>query len=472
MRIKKWISLFAVTALVISSFPMTQGKMAVFATAEAAAKKASDGMVLIKGGTFTMGSPKKERLRGADEVSHKVKVNSFYADPYEVTQKDYKAVMGKNPSTHKGANKPVSNVTWYDAIRYCNKLSKKDGYKPVYKIQGKTVTWNRRANGYRLLTEAEWEYAARAGKSSVFYTGSQLTDKQSNYYADYPYLIEENYFETKDPSVVPGDYRGTTVKVNSFKANAFGMYNMHGNVSEWCFDYYGSYGKGKQNNPAGPKKGTLRVNRGGGYNDYAKHCRLAYRSVADPDSADQNLGFRIARNRTKVNKTVKTKRAFTVKMKKNPKVLIAYFSDTGNTRKAAKLLQKKTGADMVEIELKKPYSDEYKDSQVDLYKNAKPALKTKVENMAQYDVILLGYPNWWATMPRPVVSFVDGYNLNGKTILPFVSHGNGIFGESVSDLAKLVPKAYVGNGFEFEYGGGSKLSSNLSKWLKKNKVTK
>lgn len=466
MKTKKGLALLLSAAMILCGVPVSHGN-----TAEAATKKASDGLVLIKGGTFRMGSPKKERLRGADETSHQVKVSSFYADPYEVTQKDYKAVMGKNPSRHKGNNKPVSNVTWYDAIRYCNKLSKKNGYKPVYKIKGKTVTWNRRANGYRLLTEAEWEYAARAGKKSVFYTGKQLTDKQSNYYGDYPYLIEENYWETKDPSVVPGEYRGTTVNVNSFQANAFGMYNMHGNVSEWCFDYYGSYGKGKKNNPSGPKKGTLRVNRGGGFNDYAKHCRLAYRSVADPDSVDRNLGFRIARNKTKVNKTVSTKKAFTVKRKKNPKVLIAYFSDTGNTRKAARLLRQKTGADMVEIKMKKPYSDEYRDSQIDLYREAKPELSTKVTNMAQYDVILLGYPNWWATMPRPVVSFVESYNLKEKNILPFVSHGNGIFGESVSDLSKLVPGAYVGNGFEFEYGGGKKLSANLSGWLKRNKIT-
>ena len=467
MKTRKIIALFMAVLMIAGNIPAGNGKVA-----EAATKKASDGMVLVPGGTFTMGSPKKERLRGADEVSHQVTVSSFYADPYEVTQKDYKAVMGKNPSTYKGNNKPVNNVTWYDAVRYCNKLSKKNGYQPVYKIKGKTVTWNRRANGYRLLTEAEWEYAARAGKKTIFYTGKQLTDKQANYYGDYPYLIEENYWETKDPSVVPGEYRGTTVKVDSFKANAYGMYNMHGNVSKWCFDYYGSYGKGKKKNPAGPKKGTLRVNRGGGFNDYAKHCRLAYRSVADPDSSDRNLGFRIARNQTKIRKTVTTKKAFTVKAKKNPKVLIAYFSDTGNTRKAAKLLKKKTGADMVEIKMKKPYSDEYRDSQIDLYNEAKPALSTQVENMAQYDVILLGYPNWWATMPRPVVSFVESYNLKGKTILPFVSHGSGIFGESVSDLSKLVPKSYVGNGFEFEYSGGSKLSANLSKWLKKNKVIK
>lgn len=464
MRRKKGLA-FLLFVMMIGSIFTDTGKVT-----KAATEKAADGLILIQGGTFIMRSPKEERLREADETSHEVRVNSFYADPYEVTQKDYQTIMGKNPSSHKGDKKPVSNVTWYDAIRYCNKLSKKNGYQPVYKIKGKTVTWNRRADGYRLLTEAEWEYAARAGKDSIFYTGKQLTSDQSNYYGDYPYLIEENYWETKDPSVVPGEYRDTTMNVNSFEANAFGMYNMHGNVSEWCFDYYSSYGKGKKNNPAGPKEGTLRINRGGGFNDYAKHCRLAYRSVADPDSADRNLGFRIARNDTKIQKTITTKKSFTIKTKKNPKVLIAYFSDTGNTRKAAKLLQEKTGADMVEIEMKKPYSDEYKESQIDLYKEAKPALSTKVDNMEQYDVILLGYPNWWATMPRPVVSFIEDYNMERKIILPFVSHGSGIFGESVSDLSKLVQKAYVGNGFEFEYGGGSKLSANLSNWLNKNNI--
>lgn len=213
------------------------------------------------------------------------------------------------------------------------------------------------------------------------------------------------------------------------------------------------------------------MNRGGGYNDYAKHLRLAYRSVADPDSADQNLGFRIARNQTKGGGAITTKKSSTVKQKSNPKVLIAYFSDTGNTKHAAELLQKKTGADLVEIEMARPYTDDtYRESQIDLYENNKPKLKTKVANMSQYDIILLGYPNWWACLPRPVVSFVDGYNLKGKTILPFVSHGEGIYGETVSELSKLAPKAYVGNGFEFEYDGGSKLSGNLTKWLKKNKI--
>lgn len=120
MKIRKGLVLLLSAVMVLCSVSAGTGK-----AVEAATKKTSDGMVLIQGGTFTMGSPEKERLRGADETSHLVKVSSFYADSCEVTQKDHKAVMGKNPSRHKGNDKPVSNVTWYDAIRYCNKLSKK-----------------------------------------------------------------------------------------------------------------------------------------------------------------------------------------------------------------------------------------------------------------------------------------------------------------------------------------------------------
>lgn len=103
-----------------------------------------------------------------------------------------------------------------------------DGLVPVYKVKGRTVTWNRNADGYRLLTEAEWEYAARAGKKGIFYTGSQISSDEANYYGYYPYLIEENYENNTNPDVVEGDYRGTTVKVSSFAPNAYGLYNKKG----------------------------------------------------------------------------------------------------------------------------------------------------------------------------------------------------------------------------------------------------
>lgn len=134
----------------------------------------ADGLILISGGTFSMGSPSSERQRQEDEIQHDVTVSSFYIDPYEVTQSDYAAIMGENPSHFTGENLPVENVTWYDAVEYCNRLSESRGLTPAYTIDGNTVSWDRSANGCRLLTEAEWEYAARANTVTVFHDGDQL----------------------------------------------------------------------------------------------------------------------------------------------------------------------------------------------------------------------------------------------------------------------------------------------------------
>lgn len=182
------------------------GVLALQATVSQAAP-IEDGMVLIPGGTFTMGSPVSERQRQADETQHQVTVSAFYVDPHEVTQQDYQAVMGTNPSHFRGDNLPVEQVTWYDAINYCNKLSEAQGLTPAYQIDGTTVTWNRAADGYRLLTEAEWEYAARAGTQTVFYEGGQIVADQVNFCGSYPYLIEENYLSHQNPEVVTSTYR-------------------------------------------------------------------------------------------------------------------------------------------------------------------------------------------------------------------------------------------------------------------------
>lgn len=213
----------------------------------------------------------------------------------------------------------------------------------------------------------------------------------------------------------------------------------------------------------------------------AKAAKLQNKKVTI--TVGQSRRVRLRHNRKKVSWSVLSgKKYIWLKKKSRTGVTIAgkkkgradtdcLFFDTGNTKRAAELIKEKIGADMVEIQMKKPYSDElYKESQVDLYKNRRPKLKTRVKNIKQYDVILLGFPNWWATMPMPVFSFLEDYNLKGKTILPFVSHGNGIFGESVSELSKAAPKSYIGQGFEFHYDGGSKLSGNLTKWLKRNKI--
>lgn len=428
-----------------------------------------DNLILINGGTFTMGSKTSERQRGEDEKEHQVTISNFYVDPYEVTQKSYQEVMENNPSTSKGENLPVENVTWYEAIEYCNKLSEQRDLTPVYQVEGKKVVWNLAANGYRLLTEAEWEYVARAGSTSPFSVGDYIYSEQANFYGRYPYLIEENYTRNTNSNVKVGSYRGTTLAVNELGQNSFGLYHIHGNVSEWVFDYYGEYDLENTDNPTGANKGTLRVNRGGGFNDYGKHLRSAYRSATNPEHSDKNLGFRIARSSVGEEKEVVTEYPSDITLPENPKILIAYYSYSGNSKNTANDLKNELNADMVEIEMEQAYSGNIYDVSAKALNNYdKPVLKTKVDNMNDYDVILLGYPNWWATIPMPIVSFLESYDFSGKIVIPFCSHGSGEFGDSVSDIAKLVPNSVIGKGLEYEYSGGSDLSRRITEWLKDN----
>jgi formylglycine-generating enzyme required for sulfatase activity len=250
--------------------------------------------VLIRGGTFTMGSPTSEPESGTDETQHRVTVGDFYIAASSVTQREYSQLMGNNPSEFKGDNLSVENVTWFDAVRFCNARSMREGLTPAYTISGETVTWNRnasdqRSTGYRLPTEAEWEYACRAGTTTPFNIGSNITDRQANCYNNYGY-------NNNSSGRVTGGYRGRTTPVNSYAANSWGLFDMHGNVADWCWDWYGEYGASAQTNPIGPATGTLRVNRGGGWNDFPKHIRSAYRAATPPGNGSFNLGFRLVRN--------------------------------------------------------------------------------------------------------------------------------------------------------------------------------
>lgn len=430
------------------------------------ARNQQDDLILVNGGSFSMGSPESERQRHEDEIYHTVTISSFYVDPYEVTQRDYRQIIGKNPSHFDGDDLPVDSVTWYDAVTYCNRLSESKGFNPVYSIDGNTVSWDRNAHGYRLLTEAEWEYVARSGTTTVFNTGNQIHSDSANFEGSYPYLIEENYVRNSNPEVVTSRSRGETIDVNSLAPNAFGLYNVHGNVSEWCFDYYGTYDPANTNDPAGAVTGSLRVNRGGSFNDFAKHLRSAHRSATNPIDTDRNLGFRIARNDVSGGTIMTTTYSLNITVPDNPRILIAYFSYSGNTRKAAEIIRDKTRADLFEIAMTNPYRGNiYEVSQKDLNSNNRPTLRSHVSDMSQYDIILLGYPTWWATMPMPVASFLEQYDFSGKTIISFSSHGGTIFGDSVSDLSKAVPGSYVGLGFEFYYSGGRSLTGDISDWL-------
>lgn len=435
----------------------------------------TNDLILINGGTYLMGSPETEMQRETDEVQHEVKVSDFYIGRYEVTQKEYEEVMGENPSNFEGENLPVENITWYEAIEYCNKLSEKEGLTPVYTIDGENVSWDRSANGYRLPTEAEWEYAARAGITTPFNTENSISDEEANYYGHYPYGIEENYFTQENLETEPGQYRQTTVEVDSFSPNKWGLYNIHGNVAEWCFDYYGAYDLENTDNPSGPTTGTLRVNRGGGWNDYAKHLRCAYRASTTPDQKMSNIGFRVVRNGDNNSDTsVISDTNRNLQTQTGGNILIAYFSWSGNTENAAQVIQEQTGADIIELNPAEPYSSNYSEvldqAQKDMNADARPELANHVENMEQYDTILLGYPNWWATIPMPVATFIEEYDFSGKTIIPFCSHGGGGFGQSITDISKLAPNSRIGEGLSIHYSGGTSLENDITTWLNSNGV--
>ena len=438
-------------------------------SAQAPAQDPGDGFLLLPGGRFLMGSPESERQRADDEVRHEVTLDPFWVDPFEVTQEDYLAVTGKNPGVHRGARLPVENVTWLEAVTYCNALSARRGLAQAYRVEGEAVTWDRRADGYRLLTEAEWEYAARAGTQTVFNVGNQVDSDTVNFEGTYPYLIEENYVTRRDPGVRPGLYRGETMPVDALPPNALGLYHTHGNVSEWVFDYYGPYDPARSANPAGPLTGSLRVNRGGSYIDFGKHLRSACRSATNPLDPDPNLGFRIARNARPLEAVVQTQAPWRIPMPDQPRILVVYFSYSGNTRRAARYLARRLGAPCLELRMQRPYRGNiYEVSQRDLNSRARPALNLPdhaAADLAACDVVLLGYPTWWATMPMPVYSFVEGSDLAGKIVLPFSSHGGTVFGDSVSDLGKALPRSYIAPGFAFHYSGGRRLEAELDAWL-------
>jgi sulfatase modifying factor 1 len=234
-----------------------------------------ENFVLIRGGTFTMGSPESDAGRFDNETQHEVKLSDFVMCRYVVTVGEYlDYARQKNLSYDakaEDARLPVVNVSWENAVAY-----------------GEWLTKTRGDGTFRLPTEAEWEYACRAGTKTPFNTGENLTTDQANYDGNYPY--------GKNPK---GEYREKTVPVDSFQPNGYGLYNMHGNVWEWCHDWYGSeyynecLTKGVVENPQGPSSGSSRVLRGGSWYDSAQRCRSAYRNYDYPGNRYSDVGFRL-----------------------------------------------------------------------------------------------------------------------------------------------------------------------------------
>ena len=414
----------------------------------------SDRMVLIKGGTFQMGSTTSEAERDADETRHEVTVQDFLMSATEVSQQEYESVMGNNPSERKGSNLPVENVTWYDAIAYCNALSQREGLTPCYTINGTTVTWRLDANGYRLPTEAEWEYAARGGKQTPFSFGDYVHDSDANCYNAYGYNNDAS-------GRWVNSYLQHTVAVTEYPVNAYGLHNMHGNVAEWTWDWYAEYG-------TNPEEGRYKVVRGGGWNDFPKHIRSAYRSAFPADVPLYATSFRVVQSAATASgerKSISTAKA----KKTGGKVLIAYFSQTGNTDGLAQIIHEMTGYDIFRIERATPYSATYNSQglyaeALTEYRNqAVPELKAYVPNLADYDVILLGYCNWWASIPAPVRSFLKHDDFSGKTIVPFCSMGGGRFGQTISAIAKLAPESVILKGLDVTYSSYDRTA--IRSWL-------
>jgi formylglycine-generating enzyme required for sulfatase activity len=255
--------------------------------------------VRVEGGTFQMGSNE-----AGEKPVHTVTVKSFSMAKYPVTQKEWTTEMGttirqqrdmadkSRPIYGEGDNYPMYYVSWYDAIEYCNRLSEKEKLTPAYTINKNqkdwqnnneyddlkwTIQWNRNANGYRLPTEAEWEYAARGGNGSpgnYAYAGSNNIDEVAWY---------------------QGNSAGSTQEVGAKKPNGLGLYDMSGNIFEWCWDWWGDYPSGAQTDPIGAYSGSDRVLRGGSWSPPAEFARSAYRYGVDPNDRDAALGFRVLR---------------------------------------------------------------------------------------------------------------------------------------------------------------------------------
>lgn len=284
---RKLFAIFSLLAILVVASACMQRKT----EHNVSSKVPDNSLVLVKGGTFVN--------ENSSYYGQSVTLSDFYISKYEITQKEWMEVMGSNPSTFKGDHLPVEMVSWYDAIEYCNRRSVKEGLEPYYNIDKTnkdpnnlsehdhikwTVTINEGANGYRLPTEAEWEYAASGGQLSKGYTysGSNQADEVAWYWRNagdkylsgewnWP-LIENNNNQTKP--------------AGSKKPNELGLYDMSGNVREWCWDWYGDMDR---------NSGSYRVVKGGGWIGDVSNTEISFRGKFEASGIGPDQGFRVIR---------------------------------------------------------------------------------------------------------------------------------------------------------------------------------
>jgi len=239
-----------------------------------------DDFALVEAGSFTMGSPESEPDRNIGETQHEVRITrDFIISKYEVTQAEYMRLMGVNPSDPDrgiGYNNPVNRVSWYDAVEYCNERSREEGLTPCYSGSGYEFKCDFSANGYRLPTEAEWEYAARGGNESLGYVYAG-----SNIFGSVGWHRENSGMKTQS--------------VGRKEANELGIFDMSGNVWEWCWDYSEDYSAAAVTDPTGPADGSTRVKRGGDARGYISYGRAAMHSSMSPTIETGSQGFRVVR---------------------------------------------------------------------------------------------------------------------------------------------------------------------------------
>lgn len=241
--------------------------------------------VLVPRARFEMGSPASEPYRRKDETQHEVELTrSYWLGMHEVSQREFQEVMGRNPSffapsgigrsrvrPKEASIHPVEGVSWHDAVEFCRRLSEMTDEK-------------RRRHRYRLPTEAEWEWACRAGTVTPIYFGPEPTSREANYNGTAPFGTSRL-----------GPFLKATTPVGGYRANVFRLHDLHGNVAEWCGDWYSAtyYDESPKTDPTGPSEGTERVVRGGGWANTARECRSAARNHFPPDFVSYNIGFRV-----------------------------------------------------------------------------------------------------------------------------------------------------------------------------------